>query len=183
MIKNKYDLNIYIKEDLKANGILCKGFSGVCKLLYKSFIDRRLRYMLYLRKEEYFLNTSTILLHKLLYLYYKFKRQRLGELLGFSISANSLGKGVRLAHVGSIIINGSSKIGDHCTIHGCVNIASRTSIGNNVYIGPGAKIFSDIKIADNVRIGANAVVTKSFTEPNITILGVPAKKSTSLSNN
>jgi serine O-acetyltransferase len=49
-------------------------------------------------------------------------------------------------------------------------------IGDNVYIGPGAKIFGDIEIADGIAIGANSVVNRSFTEPNIGIAGIPAKK-------
>ncbi|MDM7919729.1 MAG: hypothetical protein QUS12_11250 [Methanosarcina sp.] len=49
-------------------------------------------------------------------------------------------------------------------------------MGNNVYIGPGAKIFGDIEIADGIAIGANSVVNKSFTEPNIGIAWIPARK-------
>ena len=48
-------------------------------------------------------------------------------------------------------------------------------IGRDVYIGPGAVIFGDITIADGCYIGANAVVNKSFLEPNSVIVGVPAK--------
>ena len=48
-------------------------------------------------------------------------------------------------------------------------------IGDNVYIGAGAKIFGDIFIADGIAIGANSVVNKSFSEPNVTIAGNPAK--------
>ena len=57
-----------------------------------------------------------------------------------------------------------------------MNIAQNCKIGNNVYIAPGVKILPDAEIADNIRIGANAVVTKSFLEPGITIAGVPAVK-------
>ena len=49
-------------------------------------------------------------------------------------------------------------------------------IGNNVYIGPGAVIDGDIEIADGIAIGANSFVNKSFTEPEITIAGCPAKE-------
>jgi serine O-acetyltransferase len=49
-------------------------------------------------------------------------------------------------------------------------------IGDNVYIAPGVKIYGGIEIAEGIAIGANSVVNKSFTEPNITIAGVPAKK-------
>lgn len=106
---------------------------------------------------------------------------RLGLKCGFSVCLNSCGKGLQLAHIGSIIINGT--LGDYCRIHVGVNIGvkagtncERPIIGSGVYIGPGAKIFGDITIADHIAIGANSVVNKSFLEPGITIAGIPAKK-------
>ena len=45
-----------------------------------------------------------------------------------------------------------------------------------MYIGVGVVIIGDVEIADNIVIGANAVVNKSFSEPGITIAGVPARK-------
>lgn len=48
-------------------------------------------------------------------------------------------------------------------------------IGNSVVIEPGAKIFGKIIIADGIHIGANSVVNKSFTEPNVVIVGAPAR--------
>lgn len=85
--------------------------------------------------------------------------------------------GLSIAHLGPIVINADSKIGENCRIHVGVNIGANGGgspiIGDNVYIGPGAKIFGEITIADHCRIGANAVVNKSFTEPGVTIVGVP----------
>ena len=49
-------------------------------------------------------------------------------------------------------------------------------IGNNVMMGAGAKVIGNVTIADNIKIGAGAVVASSFTEPGITIGGVPARK-------
>lgn len=49
-------------------------------------------------------------------------------------------------------------------------------IGNNVFIGTGAKVIGGITIADGVAVGANAVVTSSILEENITVAGVPARK-------
>lgn len=76
-----------------------------------------------------------------------------------------------------------AKIGANCNLHVCTNIgvaAGAThkvpNLGNNIYIAPGVKIFGDVEIADNIAIGANAVVNKSFLEPNIAIAGGPAKK-------
>ena len=102
---------------------------------------------------------------------------------GFEIPLNSCAKGLSIAHIGPTIINGGAHIGENCRIHVGVNIGTAAgygdrapTIGNNVYIAPGAKIFGKIQIADGIVIGANAVVNKSFTTPNITIAGVPAKQ-------
>lgn len=104
--------------------------------------------------------------------------------LDFSIPLNTLGKGVSIAHRGTIVINSKARLGQNCRIHVCVNIGAygegAPKIGKNVYIAPGAKIFGNIEIADDIAIGANAVVNKSFTEKNISIGGIPAKK---ISNN
>lgn len=82
------------------------------------------------------------------------------------------------------MVNGKAKIGENCSIQQCVNIGRNHEendvpiIGNNVYIGPGAKIFGKIEIADGCAIGAGAVVTKSFTTPNVNIIGNPAHEGT-----
>ena len=48
-------------------------------------------------------------------------------------------------------------------------------IGNNVYIGPGAKLYGAITVANDIAVGANAVVNHSFTDPGVSIGGIPAK--------
>ncbi len=115
--------------------------------------------------------------------FYKYHRFLFETKLNYSIPLNSVGKGLCLSHMGPVVISEFAKIGEKCRIHSCVNIGadfrkSRVAprIGNNVYIGPGAKLFGDIAIADGIAIGTNAVVNKSFTEENISIGGVPAKK-------
>lgn len=102
--------------------------------------------------------------------------------LGFEIPINTFGYGLKLNHTGTIIVNGNARIGNFCDIHVDVNIGQNINpdevptLGNNVWIGPGAKIFGKIEIADGIMIGANSVVNRSFTEPNITIAGNPARK-------
>lgn len=101
---------------------------------------------------------------------------------GFSIPPNVFGKGLSIAHRGTIIVNSHSKIGDNCRLHACVNIGTKPgvpdaapTIGDNVYIAPGVKIYGSIHIGNGVVIGANAVVNKDFLEDNVTIAGIPAK--------
>ncbi|MDO5843882.1 MAG: serine acetyltransferase [Methanocorpusculum sp.] len=178
MIKSKSDLREYLEEDRKALGIKRKH--------YRLFLDVVLnpiwKYEILLRKAEYYKNNPS-LKNKLLFYIYSYRKQKLGLKCNFTVPLNVCGKGLNLAHIGPIIINGNAKIGDYCRIHVGVNIGTKAgfsgkapSIGNNVYIGPGAKLFDEITIADNIAIGANAVVNKSFLEPNIAIAGVPAKK-------
>ena len=112
-------------------------------------------------------------------------KNHLGVFIGVEIPENVFGEGLIIHHNGSIVVNGSSKVGKNCQLHGdnCIgNVGKADSltdcpqIGNNVEIGVGAKVLGGITIADNIKIGANAVVTKSFDEKGITLVGIPAHK-------
>ena len=91
------------------------------------------------------------------------------------------GKNIKLFH-GGIIINDNAIIGDNVKFHGhnCIGNNGKNNkapkIGNNVDIGIGSVIIGNISIANNIIIGANSIVTKSFDEEGITILGNPAQK-------
>ena len=123
-----------------------------------------------LRKVEYFMNCKKSFRWRVAYWFALFRLYRLAIRLGFTIPPNSCGPGLCIVHRGPIVIARGTKLGANCRIHICVNV------GNNVYIGPGAKIYGDIEIADNIAIGANSVVNQSFTEPGISIAGIPAKR-------
>lgn len=85
-------------------------------------------------------------------------------------------------HTGNIVVNGYSRIGKNCKLHGdnCIGnngISEATPrIGDRVDIGVGAKIIGDIEIADDIVVGAGAVVNRSFLTPGIVIAGIPAKE-------
>lgn len=136
------------------------------------------RHIVLLRKAEYYTNTGKVIRS----IYYKFKLHRLQNRYSLHVAINTCEKGLNIAHVGPIIINGNAHIGENARIHVGVNIGFNNGgnkaprIGNNVYIGPGAKIFGDIDIADNVKIGANAVVNHSCVDEGAVLVGVPAKK-------
>jgi acetyltransferase-like isoleucine patch superfamily enzyme len=49
-------------------------------------------------------------------------------------------------------------------------------LGNNIWLGAGAMILPGVElIGDNVIVAAGAIVTKSFSESNIVLVGIPAK--------
>lgn len=171
MIQCKADLKAYLEADKIALGR---------KQRKPSLTDVIWRYEILLRKCEYYHNCKP---KSLIAYFYKLRRFRLGLRCNFTIPINSCGKGLCISHVGPIVISDLSYLGENCRIHIDVNIGADArnggfapQIGNNVYIGPGAKIFGGITIADNIAIGANSVVNKSFTESDISIAGVPAKK-------
>jgi len=132
-----------------------------------------------LRKEEYYTFNEP---NKFLKYYYSRKKNSLGRKLGFFIPAGCFGPGLKIYHYGSILINPKTRVGRNCTIHGNCCLGSKgvypddsPVIGDNVDIGQGAQVLGGITIADGVKIGAGAIVTKSILEPNVTVVGIPAK--------
>lgn len=117
-----------------------------------------------------------------MYLWYIRKRNRIGNKLGLEISTELIGKGLIVYHFNNVV-NSNAIIGENLHLHGCNVIGNAGDsdlrcpiIGNNVMMGAGAKVIGNVTIADNIKIGAGAVVVSSFTEPGITIGGVPARK-------
>lgn len=178
MITDKSEYKEFLREDQKALHI-----SGSrLKLFFLKRMKPTWKYEILLRKAEYYHNCKKGLLWKPIQIWTYYRVKKYGWKLGYSIPINVFGKGLSIAHVGTIVVNAAAKVGDYCRIHACVNIGTAAggnskspTLGNRIYIGPGAKIFGGIFIADGIAIGANAVVNKSFEEPNVTIAGVPAK--------
>jgi serine O-acetyltransferase len=176
MITSKKEYLFYLESDRIALNIKKKKPSIIGDEIWK--------FEQLLRKLEYYINCNKCHFPFNFYLLYlRFKFHYYSLLLGFSIGINTFGPGLSIAHIGTIIVHGNSRIGENCRIHACVNIGTQAGyadkvpkIGNNVFIGPGVNIFGDISIADDIAIGANSCVNKTFTEPCITIAGIPAKK-------
>ena len=124
--------------------------------------------------------------YKLMYLYRIMRHNRMQSRLGCDIGINvpeMVGEGLLIYHSQGIVINSDSKIGKNCHLHGnnCIgrnrpDEQACPVIGDNVMLGVGAKVLGDVTIADNIRVAAGAVVVSSFSEPGITIGGIPARK-------
>lgn len=131
---------------------------------------------------DYLYHTTGSKLHLLMFVWYAKRRNRLGNKIGLEISTVRVGKGLTVYHYNNVV-NPGALIGENLHLHGCNVIGNAgaddlrcPTIGNNVMMGAGAKIIGNVTIADNIKIGAGAVVVTSFTEPGITIGGVPARK-------
>lgn len=136
----------------------------------------------YIYKYQKCLRLEEISNNKFLKYFYRRKKNILGAKLGIYISKNVFAEGLHIWHYGNIIVNGGSKVGKNCILHGdnCIGNNGRDNkcpvIGDNVDIGVGAKIIGDLHIADNVKIGAGAVVIVDCLEIGATYVGVPARK-------
>jgi serine O-acetyltransferase len=174
MIKSKEDYKFYLAADQLALALKYKR--------PKMFQDYTWRFERLLRKVEYLENCGTNSFDKIACFQARFSLLRLGQKLGILIFRNTFGPGLSIAHSGPILVHPKAMIGENCRIDRCVSIGSihypagAPMIGNNVYIAPGVVIDGPIEIADGIAIGANSYVNKSFTEPNISIAGCPAKK-------
>ena len=171
MIKSRKD---YI-EYLKADSLSKKRTRSI----FSYSLDNVWVFQRRMRRLEYLTNCRK---NRLLCLVAAHQYKKLGRDLGFSIPINVFGPGLSIAHAGTIVINGGTRVGCNCRLHVCVNIGTEAGklndapqIGDNCYIAPGVKMFGSIELGSNILIGANAVVNKSFPEGNVTIGGIPAK--------
>ena len=173
MIKNKIELQQYVEADMLANfasekhrkSLLACRWDGMYNLLY----------LHYLRRTEYVLTCCKGYKRKVLYSCLSRRLRKIGVLTGIYIPPFTFGKGLFIPHWGSIVVNDTARFGENCVVQSCVNISEGVVGGNHIYLSAGAKIMIDVHLDDDVIVGANAVVTKSVTEPNVVVAGVPAK--------
>lgn len=136
------------------------------------------KFLKYLRYMEYFHNKRNLLM----YFLYRRLKNKLGIKLGIEIQDNCVDRGLKIYHPANIVINGYSKIGKNCKLHGnnCIGNNGKDDkapvIGDNVRICVGANVIGNVYIADDIIIAAGAVVISSFYEKGITIGGIPAHK-------
>lgn len=181
MIESKADLKRYIAEDMS----FYHQYSKWDRLIFWLIQDpayQIVRYLCFLRKEEYYFNVRRDNLGKILYFYYFRRKNQLGNKLGFKIPKNCFGAGLTIYHHGCIIVNEAAHIGADCRLHGnnCIgnkgNVDLAPVIGDNLDLGFGASVLGGVTLGDNIVVGANAVVVKSFHKGNTTLIGVPARE-------
>lgn len=112
MIQNKRELREYLDADMRMLGASkLKGVTG--------------KYLLWLRRTEYHLNTNHHCRYKVSYTILKI----FSLLSGVCIPPNTFGKGLGLYHYGTIIVNPSAQFGDYCGIQAGVNVAENVRGG------------------------------------------------------
>jgi serine O-acetyltransferase len=93
-----------------------------------------------------------------------------------------LGRRVVIEHQGSIVIHGSTIIGDDTILRQGVTLGNRylerpldaPCLGKRVNVGAGAKILGAVTLGDDAQVGANAVVLENVPA-GATAVGMPAR--------
>jgi len=116
-------------------------------------------------------------------LLYRIKLDGLSKKSGIQIPTDTkIGKGLLIAHFGTIIINPGVVMGDNINIApnviiGKANRGERKGvprIGNEVWIGAGAVLTGNICVGDDVLIAPNSFVNTDIPDHSI-VLGNPAQ--------
>lgn len=174
MIKSKKEYKEYLSQDFVRNPM--RWYDG---LLYNENYYIR-KYLKALRMAEYYKNTHNSFFAKFMQVYSYLRYKKFCNKYKINIGLNTCGPGIRIAHLGFIIIGTFAKIGKNLTITEGVVIGTKNTIyevatiGDNVNINLGAKIIGDVKIGNNVIIAPNSVVVKDVPD-NAIVSGIPAK--------
>jgi len=98
--------------------------------------------------------------------------------------AANIGLSFLIDHATGVVIGETASIGDNCVVLHGVTLGGKgkdgshdrhPKIGDNVTIGAQSTLLGNIKIGSNSTIGAGSVVTKSWPETGLTLVGNPAK--------
>lgn len=175
-INTKNDLKNWIEYKRKKYG---GGTASVIREVFPiSEKDVLRKHQVLLRKTEYHTNCQ----HKVRAIICKIKLYRIQNKYALHIPINTCGRGLKIMHIGPVLMNGRVTVGKDCSFHiNTALVAGGTSddvpcLEDGVVVGIGAVVLGNVHVARNVAIGANAVVNKNVAEENIAVAGVPAHK-------
>ncbi len=170
MIRTNKELEFYIKADYMMN----RGYFKPSILThFRSLIfpDYIMDYIVHMRKADYYAHRCGVLGY-----YHRMKQRKLGLYLGFSIACNVCGYGLVIPHYGTIVVGNGNKIGNDAVLHTSICITNgRKEIGDGLYVSSGAKLTTMEHLGNNVMVAANSVITKSFDENNVLLVGMSAQ--------
>lgn len=170
-INSRKDLRLYLREDLRAHGLI----------RWRPWLrisNRVVYFQRILRIAEYYENCRRDPLGRLYWQLLRVRLRIIGERLGFEVPRGVFGPGLSIAHHGCVTVNGNAVVGRNCRLDAQTTIGDVRGgapiLGDNVYVGSGARILGGVRVGDEAAIGANAVVTRDVPA-RVTVGGIPAE--------
>lgn len=169
IIRSRSDYRDFLAADLAAHGVARWSW-------WEGLRNPELAFQRLLRRVEY-LDTVRGPLGRALYLVYRVKLKRRSVVTGLSIPPGVFGRGLSIAHVGSVVVNDGAVVGRYCRLHSATNIGvyrgQAPTLGDFVYVAPGAVIYGGVSVGSRSVVGANSVVNKDVPA-GVTAAGSPA---------
>ena len=156
----------------------------VGRMLTHNPLYRRGLYIITCRKVGFYESKQQNLINKLLLIYYRRRKNILGEKLHIELGPSEFGRRLKIYHH-DIIVNAGAIIGDDCELYGNNCIGNKGAgyppldapiIGNRVSVGVGAQIIGKVSIGQNIKISSMSLVNKDILDENALYGGVPAKR-------
>lgn len=112
-IKTKSDLNRFLQTELRNYGVDNNVITKMKAMMGIRESDILVKHIILLRKSEYYLNSGKRIRANL----YKFFLRKLQNKYALHIPLNCCGEGLRIMHLGSVLINEKASIGRNCAFH------------------------------------------------------------------
>lgn len=175
-IHSKEQLNDWLSYELEKYPAMHRGGGIIRKLYPISENDVLKKHIVLLRKAEYYTNTNK----RIRASFYMLMLNRFQNKYSIHVPMNCCEKGLKIMHVGPILINGKAVVGQDCSLHINTALVAGSDgvpvLEDGVVMGIGSVIVGAVRVAKYTAVGANAVVTKDILEENTAVAGVPAKK-------
>jgi len=176
IITSKKLLDFFIKADyMMGHGKWKPSLFTMLKNVF--FPDWIHRYLVYMRKTNYYSCFPKTSWGGVKFVYYNYMYKRLGLKLGFSIGYKCFGYGLVIPHYGTIVVGDDNRCGNYCVLHTSICISGEGGgkrIGNALYVSSGCRINKPIILGNNIQICSNSVVNKSFGGNDLVLGGMPA---------
>lgn len=170
-VSTRAGLDDFQRADMRAYGL--KNWRPWLRFKYPTLYFQRM-----LRRTEYWDTKPIPILSRAIYACLRLRLKQISIRLGVSIPLHTFGRGLTIAHYGSVVVNDQVVAGEFVRLHNNVNIGVSSgeapTIGDRVYIGPGAVLYGGITVGSDSVIGANSVVGRDVPA-GVTVAGSPAR--------
>jgi serine O-acetyltransferase len=149
-------------RDVLADDLRAMGLPAAWRPRYR--ITHRLAFFVYLLRRAESRRGANGILARAGYAVARWRYERYAERMGIDIPLGVFGPGLSIAHRGTIVVNGETRVGRNCRVHPGLVIGGDKGrspvIGDDVFLGPNVSIIGGVSIGEGAVIAAHALVIR-----------------------